>query len=143
MRFHDPFQSTGNVVERLIPGDAAPLALPSFPGTDERVPRALVVVDQGDSGAPARAERFLDPRRVRISLDERAHAIFRLHFNGTTDTAHPANTEHLFLRHFQLRGGNGFHWPRLKLPSREASGRGAPAASPSPLPARINRNHYI
>ena len=79
-----------HIVQGFIPGCLAPLSLAALPLPDEGLPGPLVAVDQCEARRTASADRAIDTRRVRVSLDECADVVFHLHLDGTTNCAHAA-----------------------------------------------------
>lgn len=100
----DGLQLVSHIVQGFVPGGDAPFALAPLARADERSLRALVVVEQGRASRSARAQRALEPGRVRIPENAGHASIFNVDSDGATDTTHPTHAEDLLPLHDDLLG---------------------------------------
>jgi hypothetical protein len=98
----DFLQSIRHIIQSFIPTQPAPFPFSTAPFPDHGKLGAFVIVHKGRPGSSTGAKCPFDPRRVGVSLNERAFSILYFHLYGAAHGAHTADAVYLLLCHRYL-----------------------------------------
>ena len=87
-------QLAGDVIERLVPRHAPPLAAATRAGADQRHLRPLVVILEGQTGRPFRAQARTEGLVVGVALKPRHPTVLHRHLDRAAHRAHAAHAVH-------------------------------------------------